>query len=633
MRRALAQLALAAAVLTTAAAAGRDAAAATGLAPVVLEDLHYGDALFYFFQDDYFGSIVRTEAYRVQGRLKPHADDAELLLGGLYLSFGQHARAAEIFNRLLARESTPQAVRDRAWFHLGRVMYTRSYFEESERALRNAGESLPAGLAAERRLLLAQGLMYRGRYDEAVAELQGWQGPEDWKAYGQFNLGVALVRAGRKEQGFALLDAAGRLETDSEEMKALRDKANVALGYARLQAGQPAAARVALERVRLAGPQSSKALLGAGWADVADERYAEALVPWSELRSRGLLDAAVQESYLAVPYAYARLSADRQAAEYYELAIAAYDAETARLDESIAAVRNGSMLEAVLAADRGGKSGWFWQLASLPDAPESRYLYHLLAGNEFQEALKHYRALDFLEGNLAHWAENLSVFADMVETRRLAFASRVPEATARLEAVDIEGLDARRDALYARLGAGGGPAASAAALATGDERRLLDMLEGVQAGLDARPDDETLEDARDKARLARGVLTWRLEAAAKERAWRARRSLRELDRQIFDARTRYRAVTEAAAGVPARNDAFAARIEALRPRVDALGLRVASLREKQGRYLADLAVRELEAQQARLREYSIQARYALAAIYDRATAANAVPASPDRAAP
>jgi len=627
VRLALAQLAFAAAVLTAAAAPARGEPPATGLAPVVLEDLHYGDALFYFFQDDYFESIVRAEAYRAQGRLLPHADDAELLLGGLYLSFGQHTRAADIFRRLLARESTPQSVRDRAWFHLGKVMYARSYFEESEQALRSAGGTLPAGLDAERRLLLAQGLMYRGRYDEAVAELQGWQGPEEWKAYGQFNLGVALVRAGRPEQGFALLDAAGQIETDSEEMKALRDKANVALGYARLQAGQPAAARAALERVRLAGPQSSKALLGAGWADAADERYAEALVPWGELRSRGLLDAAVQESYLAVPYAYARLSADRQAAEYYELAVAAYDAETARLDESIEAIRNGSMLEAVLAADRGGRPGWFWQLASLPDAPESRYLYHLLAGNEFQEALKHYRALDFLEGNLAHWADNLSVYADMVETRRLAFAGRVPEATARLEAVDIEGLDARRDALHARLGAGADPAASAAALATGQELELLAMLEGVRAELDARPDDPSLGEMREKARLARGVLNWRLEAAAKERAWRARRSLRELDAQIFDARTRYRAVTEASANVPQRNDEFAGRIEALRPRVDSLGVRVAALRAKQGRYLADLAIRELEAQQARLREYSVQARYALAALYDRATAAAVAPAT------
>jgi hypothetical protein len=40
-----------------------------------------------------------------------------------------------------------------------------------------------------------------------------------------------------------------------------------------------------------------------------------------------------------------------------------------------------------------------------------------------------------------------------------------------------------------------------------------------------------------------------------------------------------------------------------------------------------LAVRELEAQKARLAEYSVQARYALAALYDRAAASALPPAT------
>jgi Tfp pilus assembly protein PilF len=628
LRPALAPLAVLGALLCAPAAAASPEEPAS-LPPVQLRELHYGDTLFHFFQDDYFEAIVRTEAYRAQGHLRAHADDAELLLGGLYLSFGQHTRATEIFRRLLNRESTPPGVRDRAWFHLGKVLYARGYYEESDQALRTAGDSLPGELAAERRLLLAQGLMYRGRYDEAVAELDGWTGPADWQAYGQFNLGVALVRAGRTQQGFALLDAAGQLAPTTEEMRALRDKANVALGYARLQAGEPGSARVALERVRLNGPQSSKALLGAGWAEFAEKRYADALAPWTELHGRGLLDAAVQESYLAVPYAYARLAADRQAAEYYENAISAYGAESRRLDESIGAIRSGRMLEAVLASDRGGGEGWFWQLSTLPDAPESRYLYHLLAGHEFQEALKHYRALDFLEGNLARWSENLAVFGHMLETRRQAFELRVPAAAERLQAVDIESLDASRDALHARLD-GALRSGDWAALATGDELRTLDLIEGVEAELAAGADDPALADARDKARLARGVMTWRLEAAGKERAWRTRSSLRQLDAQLFDARTRYRAVVEALGTVPQRNAQFARRIEAIAPRVEGLGTRVAAARTRQGEYLAALAVEELEAQKARLAEYSVQARYALATLYDRATVAVAAPAAGGR---
>ena len=132
--------------------------------------------------------------------------------------------------------------------------------------------------------------------------------------------------------------------TLEKRLQALRDKANLAIGYARLQSGQPAAARAAFERVRLSGPQSSKALLGAGWADAAARQFESALLPWQELQGRNLLDAAVQESYLAVPYAFAELGAMAQAVEYYERAITAYDAERARINEAIAAIRSGRLL-------------------------------------------------------------------------------------------------------------------------------------------------------------------------------------------------------------------------------------------------------------------------------------------------
>ena len=205
-----------------------------GLPAVKVQDLHYGDVLFRFYQQDYFDSLVRLAAYRDQGRLAAHARDAELLRGGLYLSLGQHREAREIFERLLADPATPQQVRDRAWFWLGKVLYASGMYEDSDRALRQGAGSLGEDLEAERRLLIAQGLLYRQRYDQAIAELSNWQGPRYWLAYGQFNLGVALVRAGEAARGLELLDAVGSMETRWPELMALRDKANLAIGYARL---------------------------------------------------------------------------------------------------------------------------------------------------------------------------------------------------------------------------------------------------------------------------------------------------------------------------------------------------------------------------------------------------------------
>jgi hypothetical protein len=196
---------------------------------------------------------------------------------------------------------------------------------------------------------------------------------------------------------------------------------------ASLVGGEPAVA--ALSRVRLDGPFTNRALLGLGWAETDVQRPERALVPWLELREGRLLDSAVQESVLAVPYAYAQLASNGQAAQQYRLAVQAYAEESTRIGESIAAIREGGFLDAILdAAPQDETVGWFWQLQNVPDAPHTRYLYHLLASHEFQEGLKNYRDLRIMQRNLERSRESLAAFDHMVEAREMAAAYRTAAA-------------------------------------------------------------------------------------------------------------------------------------------------------------------------------------------------------------
>ena len=43
--------------------------------PIVVQDPEYGEALFYFYQEDYFPALVRLLAAKEQERLTHHADD------------------------------------------------------------------------------------------------------------------------------------------------------------------------------------------------------------------------------------------------------------------------------------------------------------------------------------------------------------------------------------------------------------------------------------------------------------------------------------------------------------------------------------------------------------------------------
>ncbi len=291
------------------------------------KDLHYGDVLFYFFQDDYFDSITRLLAARQLERIPHTQDEAELLLGGLYLSLGEHVEAGSIFEALLESEHLGGGAQQ-AWFYLGKVWYQRGYLEESERALRQVSDKIDPRISAERYMLLAQLMMQQERYDDAIAALSSWQGAPDWTAYAQFNLGIALVRKDRLA-GSHTVSGPGRAASRPAARSCCRSKTRpISRWDSRCcrRSGRRKR-RPVLQRVRLEGPYSSKALLGVGWADAGVGEFKRALVPWLTLRKRNLLDSAVQESFLTVPYAYMQLSATGQAAEYYSSAIDSFDAE------------------------------------------------------------------------------------------------------------------------------------------------------------------------------------------------------------------------------------------------------------------------------------------------------------------
>lgn len=584
-----------------------------------VKDLHYGDVLFYFYQDDFFEAITRLTAAWQLGYAQADAEDGRLLLGGMLLSYGQQRQAAEIFGRLLDGSVKPE-VRDRAWFYLARVSFDRGEIDQAAAALSHIQGRLPPRMQDERLMLQAQVLMEQGQNDQAARLLQGFKGDADWAGYVNYNLGVALVRAQRADEGFKLLDQAGRMPAGDAEQLALRDRANLALGYAQIQAQKPEAARAALQRVRLEGPYSNKALLGLGWADTELGQDKQALVPWTELGKRDLLDPAVEESLLALPYAMARLHAYNAAAAHYQSAIKAFDEESARLDSAIAAIRGGQMLPALLKDDAPPRMDWGWQLDHIPRGPDYRYLVQVLASQRFQEALKDYRELLFLRGNLAGWSQSVAAYADMLATRKQAFEQRLPQMRQTLQRVDLGALEQRQAELQRRL-ASVDSSGDVFGLADAREQQQLATLQEVEARAAKLGDSPEAADLRQRVRLLRGLIHWDLEHDYKLRLYREKRALAELGTAMDQAKAAHQAVDQSQGSEPQRLAGFAQRVNQAPPRIAALLTRTDALLARHQAYLQDLAAGELEQQKARLQDYAVEARYALAQVYDHAAQA------------
>lgn len=618
LKLAVAGLALAAACATAWAAPAK--ADPTDEKGVLVQDPHYGDALFHFYKGRYFTAVTTLMASQHFDRVAQHADEAEVLRGGLLLSYGLHKEAGEIFAALIEK-GAPPSVRDRAWFFLAKIRYQRGFYAQAEDALGRIGDKLPKQFEEERALLQANLLLAKADYAAAAALLNGYLADKkDPSFFTRYNLGVALIRSGETERGSALLDELGKTPAENEEQRTLRDKANVALGFAALQDSRPEVARTVLERVRLKSLQSNKALLGFGWASATLKEHRRALVPWMELLDRDASDSAVLEARIAVPFAYAEIGAYGQALDRYNDAIAQFERESAQLDQSIAAIRAGKLLTGLMERNPGEEMGWFWNIAELPEMPHGGHLAQVFAQHEFQEAFKNFRDLQFLTKNLSDWQENLGVYGDMLDNRRNAYAQRLPTVRAQAAAADIEGLQKRRDAVVAEIEKVE-QERDGSAFADAKQRELLERLESVQAALKALAGDASLAQQRERARLAAGALTWDLARQLPGRAWEAKKQVRVIDNNLEQIRARDAAIAQAQRDEPARQKNFAERIAELDARIRGLVPRVAALSREQQGAVQELAVAELERQKERLAIYATQARYAVAQLYDRANLA------------
>jgi len=187
-----------------------------------------------------------------------------------------------------------------------------------------------------------------------------------------------------------------------------------------------------------------------------------------------------------------------------------------------------------------------------------------------------------------------------------------------LAATDLDGLTQKRVDFESRINEIE-KSNDVAALGTPEEQQTWARLKAIEDYLAAHPDDPDLAEMREKHRLMKGVMYWRLSESFKARVWNERRSVKELEGELKDTQKRTVLVRQAREGTPLTTGEYASRVADVVGRIDALHQRLADVAEKQNQFLQLLAVRELEGQKHRIETYQIQARYELAAIYDHAS--------------
>jgi len=605
--------------------------------PAAVKDPHYGAVLYEFYQQNYFSAAVNLLTAQQLKRLKHHDADSELLLGGLYLSYGLHSDAEKIFTKLIDDAVAPE-VRDRAWFYLGKIRYQKQLFTEAEIALSRVGDALDEPLQEEFRILKANLLMAQEKYTEAATALQGLVENEgEQKAnYARFNLGVALIRAsrengdqekgdhekdGREEMGMNLLREVAELKSSASDQKALRDKANLVLGFSLIDT-MPVVAKHFLQRVRLQGPFSNKALLGLGWAEVKLQRYEAALVPWEELAARERTDPAVFEALLGKGNALERLRAFPQAMQSYKNAIAIFERELDALNNTVVAVKAGRLWADLLAQVSRNEMGWFWEAELLPDTPEARYLPVVMAEHGFHEAIKNLRDLWFLDRNLSRWMTEVPALEDMLTLRRATYEAQLDKLTPEQTLEHVQDVRISRD-IYADELARIGETKDAFELLTGKEKELMDRLRKVEERiwqLSNQPGRhlKRLDSYRDRYRFYKGLLDYEVETTYAIRFQQVKKSLNSLDAELEETLQQQNSLQRARGSAPVNFSAYEKIISNKRQRIASLRKEIKAAFDEQQRQLQEMVDFELDILRARLVDYLDQARFSLAHLQDLA---------------
>lgn len=358
--------------------------------PWKTQDPAFGEALFEFYRGADFSAISQLAAAQKTGVLSQPKEESDLLLGVLYLSYGMSNEAQEIFSRLADKASSGRT-RNIAAFYLARILYRQGQALEAEKRLSATDGDLPDALVKERDRLLVNVLAAARQFQGAEKIASRLDGNSAASYYSRHNLAVAQIKFGDKVRGMALLGRLESLPLDTAEAKTLEDKTSLALGYAHLQARNAEEAKTSFNKVRLDGLLSSKALLGAGFAEMALGQPQRALVPWMELQKRDIRIPETQEAMLAVPDTLFKLESYKEALNHYQRAVTAYTDEKAQLAGAITAIRAGKLHKNILYPHAIDEGRWRAILQKLPPAPESRYLPWLMENPAFQQTVTLYR--------------------------------------------------------------------------------------------------------------------------------------------------------------------------------------------------------------------------------------------------
>ena len=623
----------------------------------------YQQVLYAYYQGDFSLALTKMAILeqkfpngltQIPDFLSGYQVEPELLKGGMSLAYGLDNQAAAIFLRLLKNNIQPDVIAY-SWLLLGKTYYQKRQFSDAAHALQqvrqdSADEYFEPSTRDNWLYMQSQlqgFLLGQGSDATDIQWLEQLSEDSIYRDYVQYNQALAWLQKGESQQAMIALTAltkngksfvsrwmgwaepifsASDEQSVAAERAAIRDRANLTLGYTLLQQGIPHQGFRVFEKIRTEGLDAEAALLGYGWAAAKKDELQTALAIWQRLIQMPQNSEYTLEAYLASAYAYEKAFAPGQSLQVLQLGLERFKQALVDLDQAAQQVEQRQFILDLLPnignsqrADDENVSlntkGQPFNTAQLFDS--------VSVSNEFRTGLSALEHTRELQQQLQSWQQRMQQYHWMLDERQVERGKRAKHILQNRTLEQLPALQVQRDTLAhvidtAKHQQDGQVFMSLQSQKWLDrvkrsEKRLATITQ-LKKQLGQPPLDDTYP--RRVERVA-GRLVWQASEAYSANTWQAQKALNQLDAEIVKAQQRQQQLLKQLAAKPD----FAKqrlRVSALTQRINTEIVKSNSLQDVLIEQLSETFKQFIQAHKQKVSQYILQAQLAIVRLNDQA---------------
>lgn len=370
------------------------------------------ETYYHFFLEDYLTSATRLKLLEASVHNDPETlNHIRLLRGSLYVVWGMHRPATEIFDQLVSA-FPPGQDRNHVLLLIERLQYSRALYEAAIETYERLSRDRTFSSMDHATYLAGMSHYALGNFDRALTVMTTLPKSSDYVPFAKLTSAQSQNQLANVDDAIQLLNEVGSLEGPEDVVvQALSEKSRLTLGLLLTETGQYDEALPVFASVPEASPFYPEAVFGAGWAHLYRQRYAESLAAFLMLRHAAPNHPYALEALTTIGHCYDRMGARGEAFQAYGKALDTYRHEQQALDGMRGIINNRDQLGELM-----------MDFSTVLDSP----IGPLLDDDGLRFWIKQYGELGTIEQYLTRKLDDMVVFEVMVDHREAVFRDRLP---------------------------------------------------------------------------------------------------------------------------------------------------------------------------------------------------------------